>query len=127
VTRNWDRWSRLEGLLPSGGIGNIGYGASYAARHVAGLLALLLESEPEQSPTAQRDRLLESCRKRSRIPHHLRRQPAVTYTSVPGLQPLRWKFREQERDDLEAAGESLQAPGGVHRTSTVFRPVYRRY
>jgi serine protease AprX len=53
----------LEGLMPSGGIGGIGYGTSYAAPHVVGLLALLLESLPDLSPAAQRDRLLQSCRK----------------------------------------------------------------
>jgi serine protease AprX len=57
----------LEGLLPGGGIGNIRHGTSYAAPHVAGLLALLLESEPELSPTEQRDRLLQSCRELSGI------------------------------------------------------------
>jgi serine protease AprX len=58
----------LVGLLPSGGVGNIGYGTSYAAPHVAGLLALLLETEPELSPTAQRERLVRSCQKLGRIP-----------------------------------------------------------
>ena len=52
----------------SGGIGDIGWGTSYAAPHVTGLLALLLERNPELSPTAQRDRLLKACRKLSSVP-----------------------------------------------------------
>jgi serine protease AprX len=58
----------LSGLLPAGGIGDIGWGTSFAAPHVSGLLALLLERHPELSPAAQRDRLVKACRKLSRVP-----------------------------------------------------------
>jgi serine protease AprX len=57
----------LEGLLVGGGIGEIGWGTSYAAPHVTGLLALLLERNPELSPTAQRDALLKACKKLGRV------------------------------------------------------------
>jgi len=56
----------LQGLLAGGGVGPIGWGTSYAAPHVTGLLALLVERDPELSPTAQRDALLAACRKLGR-------------------------------------------------------------
>jgi serine protease AprX len=56
----------LQGLLSGGDVGAIGWGTSYAAPHVTGLLALLLERDPELSPTAQRDALLAACKKLGR-------------------------------------------------------------
>ena len=58
----------LNGLMTTGGIDDIGWGTSYAAPHVAGLLALLLERNPELSPGRQRELLLKACRKLSNVP-----------------------------------------------------------
>jgi serine protease AprX len=51
----------LSGLAVGGGFTNIGAGTSYAAPHVAGLIALLLEREPDLLPSEQRDRLIAAC------------------------------------------------------------------
>lgn len=44
--------------LVGGGFGNVGYGTSYAAPHVSGLLALLLQREPNLTPDDLRERLI---------------------------------------------------------------------
>ena len=51
----------LESCLLGGGFGDVGYGTSYAAPHVSGLLALILEREPNLTPYEQRERLLSLC------------------------------------------------------------------
>jgi serine protease AprX len=51
----------LESALDTGGFGAVGWGTSYAAPHVTGILALLLEAEPELTPGQQRDRLINAC------------------------------------------------------------------
>ena len=51
----------LNSALDTGGFGDVDHGTSYAAPHVTGLLALLLEAEPELTPLQQRDRLLAGC------------------------------------------------------------------
>ena len=51
----------IESCLVGGGFGDCGYGTSYAAPHVSGLLALILEGEPDLTPAQQRERLLSVC------------------------------------------------------------------
>jgi serine protease AprX len=46
-----------------GGFADVGAGTSYAAPHITGLIALLLEHEPGLSPEQQRTRLLAACTK----------------------------------------------------------------
>ncbi len=53
----------IQSCLPGGGFGDIGMGTSFAAPHVTGLLALLLEGEPSLSPDEQRNFLLSACTK----------------------------------------------------------------
>ena len=57
----------LQGLRPGGGVDGITWGTSFAAPHVTGLLALLLERNPELSPTAQREALLAACKPLGRV------------------------------------------------------------
>jgi len=52
----------IESCLPDGTFGDCGCGTTLAAPHVTGLLALMLEEEPELTPDQQRERLLEMCR-----------------------------------------------------------------
>jgi len=47
----------------AGGFDDCGHGTSYAAPHVAGLLALLLEQDRDASPDDLRQRLFASCRR----------------------------------------------------------------
>jgi serine protease AprX len=51
----------IDSCLIGGGFGDCGAGTSYAAPHVSGLLALILEGEPDLTPTQQRERLLSVC------------------------------------------------------------------
>lgn len=55
----------LSGILTTGAFGtNVPAlaGTSFAAPHVAGMLALLLEERPNMTPDEQRDKLLAACR-----------------------------------------------------------------
>jgi serine protease AprX len=61
----------LRGLLVGGGIGAIGAGTSYAAPHVAGAAALLLEQNPNFEPDDVRDVLLRACRALDGVPAEL--------------------------------------------------------
>ncbi len=47
--------------LTQGGFGDIGRGTSFAAPHVTGLLALILEAHPSLSPEEQRNFLIKLC------------------------------------------------------------------
>jgi serine protease AprX len=49
--------------LVGGGFGNAGFGTSYAAPHVSGLLALYLQEVPDLVPDQLRDRILASARR----------------------------------------------------------------
>lgn len=51
----------IDSCLVGGGFGDCGPGTSYAAPHVSGLLALILEGEPHLTPAQQRQRLLSVC------------------------------------------------------------------
>ncbi|MBN1609258.1 MAG: S8 family serine peptidase [Polyangiaceae bacterium] len=51
----------LIGLTVGGGVGDVGAGTSYAAPHVTGLLALLLQRHPTLTPDQQRQKLLAAC------------------------------------------------------------------
>ena len=49
--------------LTGGGFGDIGMGTSFAAPHVTGLLAVILEGNPSLSPDEQRNFLIKLCTK----------------------------------------------------------------
>lgn len=51
----------IVSCVPSGGTGVCGPGTSFAAPHVAALLALILEGQPDLTPDQQRDLLLGLC------------------------------------------------------------------
>jgi serine protease AprX len=51
----------IDSCLLGGGFGDCGHGTSYAAPHVSGLLALILEGDPDLPPNKQRDLLLSAC------------------------------------------------------------------
>jgi serine protease AprX len=48
--------------LLGGNFGDCGMGTSFAAPHISGLLALLLERDPDLTPDEQRDLLIKLCR-----------------------------------------------------------------
>jgi serine protease AprX len=51
----------IHSCLVQGGFGDCGHGTSFAAPHVSGLLALLLEEDPNQTPDELREALLRLC------------------------------------------------------------------
>ncbi len=51
----------IQSALVAGGYGDCGAGTSFAAPHVAGLVALLLAAKPDQEPDDLRTRLLAKC------------------------------------------------------------------
>lgn len=69
----------LTSCLVAGGFGDCGYGTSYAAPHVTGLLALLLEKDRSLGPDALRKALLALCHPLAGIP------PAALGAGLPVL------------------------------------------
>jgi serine protease AprX len=61
VARGGTQADGLFSATESGGFADVGAGTSYAAPHITGVLALLLEQEPELTPEEQRARLLAAC------------------------------------------------------------------
>lgn len=51
----------ITSCLVGGGFGDVGAGTSFAAPHVTGMLALLLERDPNLTPDQLRDMLLNAC------------------------------------------------------------------
>ncbi len=63
VAPGGDAGAEIEGTLIGGGAGDLGeVGTSFAAPHVAGMIALLLEREPHLEPDQVRDRVIATCR-----------------------------------------------------------------
>lgn len=62
VAPGGDDGDAIVSCLPEGGFGMVGSGTSYAAPHVSGILALLLDEDPESLPDDLRARLLGMCR-----------------------------------------------------------------
>ncbi len=56
-----DKIKGINSCLVEGGFGDCGHGTSYAAAHVTGLIALILEGQPDLTPDEQRDLLLDCC------------------------------------------------------------------
>ncbi len=69
--------------LVTGGVGDAGYGTSYAAPHVAGILALILEGEPDLSPEEQRERLLKLCTPFDNIPGNTQGAGLISLANLP--------------------------------------------
>lgn len=61
VAPGGDLGDELTSALVGGAFGAVGFGTGFAAPHVSGLVALLLERDPELIPTQHRDRLLAAC------------------------------------------------------------------
>jgi serine protease AprX len=53
----------MTSCLVGGGFGDVGHGTSYAAPHVSGLAALLVQQDPARTPDNVRDLLISACKK----------------------------------------------------------------
>lgn len=86
VAPGGDFGAAIDGILLGGGTGDLGGpGTSFAAPHVAGLLALLLEREPDLTPDQQRDRIIETCERLQGVDANLQGDglvsPALLFSS----------------------------------------------
>lgn len=78
-----DFGASIDGTLLGGGTGDLGeVGTSFAAPHVAGLLALLLQHEPELTPDQQRDRVVAACRVLAGAPANAQGAGLITPTGL---------------------------------------------
>jgi serine protease AprX len=69
--------------LVNGGVGDAGYGTSYAAPYVAGILALILEGEPDLPPEEQRERLLNLCTPFDNVPANTQGAGLISLANLP--------------------------------------------
>ena len=66
VAPGGDFGAEIDGIMVGGAVGTLAdVGTSFAAPHVAGLVALLLEREPTLAPDQVRDRIVATCKKLS--------------------------------------------------------------
>jgi serine protease AprX len=56
-----DEIATIQGLLPDGTIGCCGWGTTLAAAHISGLLALMLDENPELTPDQLKEMLIARC------------------------------------------------------------------
>lgn len=73
----------ITSCLKGGGFGDVGAGTSFAAPHVSGLLALLLERNPNLTPDAARDLLLNACTPLAGIDVNTQGNGLVSIAGVP--------------------------------------------
>jgi serine protease AprX len=72
----------ITSCLVGGGFGDCGAGTSFAAPHVSGMLALLLERDPNLTPDELRDMLLNACESLTGIDINTQGKGLVSLTRV---------------------------------------------
>jgi serine protease AprX len=73
----------IDSCLIGGGFGDCGPGTSFAAPHVSGLLALILEGEPDLTPREQRERLLSACTQLDGVDANTQGKGLVSLANLP--------------------------------------------
>ena len=73
----------VTSCLTGGGFGDCGSGTSYAAPHVAGLVALVLDRDADLSPDECRGLLLGACRALARVNVNTQGKGLVSMARVP--------------------------------------------
>lgn len=73
----------ITSCLLGGGFGNCGAGTSFAAPHVSGMSALLLERDPNLTPDELRNLLLEACAPLAGIDKNTQGKGIVSLSRVP--------------------------------------------